>query len=187
MADRLLGIYLNDQLAAAVLARELARRAQRENAATPLGDALQRVAKTMAEDVATFGQVVELLGLPRSRVKPLAAMAAERLGRLKRNGSRRGYSPLSRFVELDALALALDAKERLWANLRDLTDAGERLPYLDFDHLIERTRRQRAEIEAFRLASGHEALGRAVRPPSAPPPRGRPPARAPADRRSRQL
>lgn len=156
--DRLLGIYLNDQLAAGVLMRQLARRAQRQNADTPLGDALLRVVKGIGEDLATFGQIIERLELPRSRVKPLLAIAAERAGRLKRNGTRHSYSPLSRFVELDALALGLAGKEQLWANLRDLTDIGERLPYVDFDHLIERARRQRAEIEAFRLGSGRQAL-----------------------------
>ena len=41
---RLLGIYLNDQLALGVAGRELARRAQQENAATELGAFLQRLA-----------------------------------------------------------------------------------------------------------------------------------------------
>src|SRR5690606_12289594 len=95
------------QLAAGVVWRELAWRAQRANDGTPLGTALRRVAKGIAEDVATFEQIMDRLEVRRSRLKPLLAMAAERLGRLKPNGRLREYSPLSRFTELDLLALGI--------------------------------------------------------------------------------
>ena len=155
-----LRIYLNDQLALGVLWREVARRAQRENSGTELGDALERIATGIAEDVDTFERIMRRLDVPRSRVKTAAAVAAERVGRLKPNGRLRSYSPLSRFVELDFLAMGIDGKKLLWANLRDLAALAGRLPDVDFDELIARAERQRAELEPFRTRAGEDALRR---------------------------
>jgi hypothetical protein len=156
----LLGIYLNDQLALGIGGRELARRAQRENAGTELGQALERVAGEIAEDLATLERMMARLGIERSRVKTTLAVAAERVGRLKLNGRVRGYSPLSRFSELDVLVLGLENKKTLWANLRDLAGLRERLPDVDFDALIERAQTQRDELEPFRVEAGRDALSR---------------------------
>jgi hypothetical protein len=154
-----LRIYLNDQLAAGVLWREVARRAHRANEGTELGDALARVAKAIAEDVATFEEIMRRLGIRPSAVKPAVAIASERIGRLKLNGRLLEYSPLSRFAELDFLAMGIEGKKLLWANLRDFAGLAVRLPDVDFEALIERADRQRAELEPFRARAGAEALG----------------------------
>jgi hypothetical protein len=149
---------MNDQLAAGVLWREVARRSQRSNSGTPAGDALQRVATAIADDVVTFEQIMDRLGLRRSRVKPALAVVAERAGRLKLNGRLTSYSPLSRFAELDFLAIGIEGKKQLWQNLRDGADLATRLPDVDFDGLVERAQRQRDDIEPFRRAAGEAAL-----------------------------
>ena len=156
--NELLRIYMNDQLALGVLWREVAERTRRENSGTELGDALSIVATGIAEDVDTFASIMRRLELPRNPVKTSAAVAAERVARLKLNGRLRGYSPLSRFVELDFLAMGIDGKKLLWSNLRDLAGLAERLPDVDFDALIARAEQQRAAIEPFRARAGAEAL-----------------------------
>ncbi len=153
-----LAIYLNDQLALGLGWRELARRARGANEGTPLGEALERVASGIAEDVETFEGIMERLGIGRDRLKPPLAIAAERLGRLKLNGQLRGYSPLSRFVELDILAMGIEGKKILWANLRDFAELHRRLPSVDFEGLIERAGRQRAQLEPFRAQAGRDAF-----------------------------
>lgn len=162
MADHL-AIYLNDQLALGTAWRELARRAAGENAGTALGAALDEVATEIAEDVETFRSIMARLGVRPSRPKQAAAVAAERIGRLKPNGHVRGYSPLSRFLELDALVMGIDGKLTLWGTLRDLAGLAERLPDLDFDRLTARAREQRAK-----LTPHHAAAGRAALAPPAP-------------------
>jgi hypothetical protein len=157
-APALLGIYLNDQLALGVLWREVARRARRENDGTDLGAMLERVSSAIAEDVGTFESIMARLDVARSPVKTTAAVVAERLGRLKPNGRLRGYSPLSRFVELEFLAMGLDGKKLLWTTLRDLAGLRERLPEVDFDGLIARAEAQRDDLEPFRVAAGAAAL-----------------------------
>src|SRR5947209_3389729 len=133
-----LPIYMNDQLALGVVWREVARRCARENEGTETGEAVARVAAAIAEDVETFRALMRRLAIAESRIKPPLAVAAERVGRLKPNGRLRGYSPLSRFVELDFLAMGIDGKRLLWATLRDLAGLAERLPDVDFDDLIAR-------------------------------------------------
>jgi hypothetical protein len=159
VVSRFLRIYMNDQLALGILWREVARRAQRRNEGTDVGAALARVADGIAEDVETFETIMRRLGLSTNRVKTTGAVAAERVGRLKLNGRLRGYSPLSRFAELDFLAMGIDGKRLLWSNLRDLAGLGARLPDVDFDDLIARAERQRAELEPFRARAGRDALG----------------------------
>jgi hypothetical protein len=158
--DDFLRIYMNDQLALGVAWREVARRAQRANAGTELGDALARVATEIAEDVDTFESIMRRLELPVSRVKPRLAIVAERFGRLKLNGRVRSYSPLSRFAELDFLVMGIEGKKILWANLRDLGGLADRLPDVAFDALIERAQGQRDALEPFRERAGREVLNR---------------------------
>lgn len=159
MSDRHLRIYLNDQLALGTAGRGLALRAARENAGSETGAALEEVARQVEEDVATLETVMELLAVPRSHVKPQLGALAERVGRLKLNGSLRGYSPLSRFSELDLLILGLRAKRQLWVTLRDLAALTARLPGIDLDDLIVRAEAQHDLLEPCWVQAGLEAFG----------------------------
>ena len=106
------------------------------------------MADAIAEDVATFERIMEDLGLRRSAIKPRLAVVGERVGRLKGNGRLFSYSPLSRFVELDFLALGIEGKKVLWGTLRDLAGLSARLPDLDFDQPVARADEQRAAIRS---------------------------------------
>jgi hypothetical protein len=86
------------------------------------------------------------------------AMVGERLGRLKLNGHLRGYSPLSRFQELDVLVMGIANKVTLWETLRDHAELGARLPDIDFDALIARAHDQRTQLEPFHAQAGRDAL-----------------------------
>jgi len=154
-----LAIYMNDQLALGVLWREIARRSARANHGTETGAALEDVANAITEDVETFEDIMRRVGIPKTHVKPVLAIAGERFGRLKLNGQLKGYSPLSRFEELDFLVMGIEGKVVLWENLRDLAGLGARLPDVDFDALIERARAQRTQLEPFHAQAGREAFG----------------------------
>jgi hypothetical protein len=153
-----LEIYLNDQLALGIAWRELARRAAHNNRDTDTSLALDRVATGIAEDVDTFRGIMRALGVRVSPVKPGLAWAAERVGRLKLNGRLLGYSPLSRFEELEFLTMGIEGKKQLWVTLRDLAGLGARLPDTDFDELVRRAERQREDLEPHRVLAGTEAF-----------------------------
>src|SRR3954453_6532406 len=112
-----LGTYLNDHLAGATIGRELSRRAAGENRGTPLGDFLEKLHEEIADDRQTLLDVMDALDVGEDHVKTIAARVGERIGRLKPNGNLLSYSPLSRVVELEGLALGVTGKQGLWRAL----------------------------------------------------------------------
>jgi hypothetical protein len=160
MPDRLLKIYLADHLAAATAGMALAHRTARSNARTEYGDPLRRLAGEIKDDRRTLQQIVAALGFRESMTKEAVAWVGEKVGRLKLNGQIRGYSPLSRVLELEALSVGVAGKLALWESLLTVPEIGERLSRFHLDDLAERARRQRAEIEEYRLRAAREAFAR---------------------------
>jgi hypothetical protein len=161
--NRLLEIYLADHLAAATAGVALAGRTARSNAGTEFGNVLRRLAGEIEDDRRTLLQIVAELGFRESRAKEAVAWVGERVGRLKLNGRIRGYSPLSRVLELEALSVGVAGKLALWQSLLATPGIGERLSIFDLDALADRARRQRAEIEEHRLKAVGEAFASAAR------------------------
>lgn len=156
--DEMLGIYLNDQLAMAITWRELAYRAAQNNHGTSAQLDLKIVAEAIADDVRQFRDIMRRLSIKQSRVKKLVAVAAERGGRLKLNGRLTTFSPLSRFIELETLAMAIEAKKHVWETLADLAALDERLPDIEFDRLIHRAESQRKAIQPLRQSAAAQAF-----------------------------
>ena len=154
----LLATYLNDHLAGATVGVELARRAKGANEGTSLGRFLGELETEIAEDRATLQAVMAQLGVGKDRFKVAAGWLAEKAGRLKPNNRLFGYSPLSRVIELEALALGVEGKRSLWDALRALEDPA--LTEFDFAALIERARRQRDQLHERRLTAAREAFTR---------------------------
>ena len=151
MHTRLLAIYLNDHLAGATAGAELARRAAAANRGTPFAAPLERLAEEIADDRAVLVDVMRRLEVARDPVKVLAGWAAEKAGRLKLNGRLTGYSPLSRVVELEGLALGVEGKRALWRALADVAAEDRRLAGIDLVALAARADGQRRRIERQRL------------------------------------
>jgi len=140
-----LAVYLNDHLGGAAGGVELARRLRASNQEdTVFAEPLNRVCAEIEADRATLEQVIERLDYSRSRVKPAAAWAVEKLGRLKLNGQLRGYSPSSRLLELEGLLIGITGKIGLWQTLTEL-ELDHRLG-IDFEQMTERAAGQRAAI-----------------------------------------
>jgi hypothetical protein len=157
--DRLLEIYLADHLAASTAGVALVRRTAASNAGTALGEVLRRLATEIEEDRRTLQRIVAELGFRESKPKDAVAWVGEKVARLKPNGQLRGYSPLSRVLELEALSVGVAGKLALWQSLQSAPALSERLSGIDLDHLAERARRQRAEIEEHRANAARETFG----------------------------
>lgn len=156
MPSKYLSIYLNDHLAGATAGVELARRAQRSNAGTPLGDVLERLADEIDADRDTLIEIMDRLGAGRDRVKVYGAWAAEKVGRLKPNGHLKTRSPLSTMIELEGLHLGVTGKIELWRALRHTV--GNQLSGVDFDALIKRGESQRRRVEQQRLKAAEQVM-----------------------------
>jgi hypothetical protein len=156
--DRLLEIYVADHLAAATAGVELVRRAARSNAGSGTGDVLAALRAEIEEDRRTLRRVVGELGFAASKPKEALAWTAEKLGRLKPNGRIRGYSPLSRVLELEALSVGIAGKQALWETLQRVPGIDSRLQHIDLGQLVERARRQRGDVEQARVQAAEEAF-----------------------------
>lgn len=158
--DRL-SIYLEDHLTAATVGRALAHRSLLANRGTPYEAGLRRLAREIEEELAELRSIIQRHGrrwTVTPSVKVVAAMAGERLGRLKLNGQLLGYSPLSRLVELEGLAVAVHAKRSLWRSLQTL-QAPDALPdEIDLDHLARQADDQLTLLEELHDLAAEEAF-----------------------------
>ncbi|HET9161867.1 MAG TPA: hypothetical protein VFN89_00280 [Solirubrobacterales bacterium] len=153
---RLLAIYLNDHLAGATGGVELARRARSSNRGSRWGVPLDEICAEVEADRDTLGEIMESLAVRRNTAKVAGAWAAEKLGRLKLNGRLRGYSPLSRLVELEMLHIGITGKLELWQALQRTLSS--KLPDVDFAALLTRAESQRQALERLRIDAAAEAL-----------------------------
>jgi hypothetical protein len=158
MNARFMGIYLNDHLAGATTGLELARRSLANNEGTEFGGFLAELAAGIEADRDTLEAVMETLGVQKNQVKRVAGWAAERVARLKLNGQLRGYSPLSRLLELEFLLIGITGKLGMWKVLE--ATALDRLASFDLAELIARAESQRTGVEAFRLEAAQFAIAR---------------------------
>ena len=89
---------------------------------------------------------------------------SRRSGRLKPNGQLTGYSPLSRVVELEGLALGITGKLALWKALRELWTRSRGWTPPTSTASGERAERQQAELEEHRLRGRARGVPRSLRP-----------------------
>jgi hypothetical protein len=99
-----LAIYLNDHLAILTAGVQLVGRSAGSNEDEALGALLEDTRIRFEGDRDIVNSLFDHMGLRRDRAKVAAGWSAEKLGRLKLNGQIRGYSPLSRVTELEALS-----------------------------------------------------------------------------------
>lgn len=155
---KLLGIYFNDHLAGSTAGMEVAKRSAGSNKGTGYGAFLRKLAKEIEEDRESLKGIMRRLEFGEDIPKKVGAWMFEKVGRLKPNGQITGYSPLSRVVELEGLALGVTGKLGLWKALRELVDEEPRLDAAELDTLRERAERQQAELEEYRLRAAGEAF-----------------------------
>lgn len=139
--DELLGVYLTDHDAAAAAAISLANRAADHVRHQATKEQIGRIATELAEDREVLRQVMSRLDVRPAAWKVMAAMAAERVGRLKLNGQVLRPSPLGNVWELEALLDAVAAKRRLWQAIAEVPGL-EAAADIDSRHMIERLQAQ---------------------------------------------
>jgi hypothetical protein len=155
----LLGIYLNDHLAGAVVGTNLARRLAASEEGS--GDAvlLQRLAADIEEDRDALVELMKVLDVPIRHYKTWGAWIAERAGRLKLNGRLLARSPLSRVLELEAIRLGVEGKAAGWRTLRSLAETDDRLDPGRLEELDARARKQIDLLEELRVAAATAVFG----------------------------
>ncbi len=158
-AEELLGIYLQDHLTAATAGVELFRRSASAQSDPARRTALTRLASEIDNDRATLSALMDTLAVSRPPYRVVAGWAAEKLGRLKPNGTLLRRSPLSDVLELEAMRSGIAAKMDLWRLLQRLGSSDERLQGTDFELLLQRANSQYDELDGLHLDAA-EALRR---------------------------
>jgi hypothetical protein len=153
-----LSIYLNDHLAASSVGVELAKRTRASNPSGELGAFLATLVVEIESDRDALADLMTQLGVRQDRSKLALGWAGEKVGRLKLNGQLRGYSPLSRLVELEGLYLGVEGKRSLWRVLAHRIGEDPRLRGIDLGELIERATRQLDQLDRHRLEAADAAL-----------------------------
>jgi len=154
-----LGIYVNDHLAGAVVATNLARRLAASEREWTKADVLERLASEIAEDRDELLDIMAALDVPVSQYKTWASWTAERVGRLKLNGRLHTRSPLSRVLELEAMRLGVEGKAASWRILRIRAESDPGLDAERLDRLIDRAKAQIDLLEELRVEAAADVFG----------------------------
>ena len=168
---RELATYLNDHLAGAEGGRRLAGRLAR----TVAEPELKGVDAEIDRDYATLQRLMDDLGVTRSRLKQLAGVAAEMASRIKLRLGSAGAHDVEQLLGLEAMAVGVAGKLRLWRSLELLAPSEPRLDEQELRALAARAecaaRHHRAGPAPRRsavplgglsawLPRGHRAAGR---------------------------
>lgn len=159
-SNNLLRIYLRDHHAASFAGLELAKRSVKSNAGTPFETLLVELRKELQEDLRSLEEFMSKLGITTAKGKDGALWMAEKFGRLKLNGSLTSYSPLSRVVEFEGLALTVQGNRGVWSALTQVEHPAldaEELENLEKRADDQERRLNEARREAVRLAFAENA------------------------------
>ena len=145
-----LEIYLQDHYAGSTGGLEVAKRSAKANGDTEFGGPLTRLAGEIGEDRDALKQVMARLDVNTAPVKSALAWAAEKAGRVKPNGQLRGYSPLGRLVEVEALVTGVSGKLSLWRALQQIAPSEPRLDATQLADLEGRAEDQLTRLHELR-------------------------------------
>jgi hypothetical protein len=141
--------YLNDHLAGAAAALQLAERRRARERDSSLGDMLHVLIGEIREDRDDLERVIGALGAKFDPVKPASARGVELIASLRMSlpvlGT--GNAAASRLEEIEVLSVGIEGKRLMWGALAALGDP--RLEAFDFATLQRRATEQRSRLDPW--------------------------------------
>ena len=156
--NRFLSIYLNDHLAGSTTGVELARGLAAAAGAGPAGRILGELSAEIGQDRASLLEIMSRLEVKPRLYKRAGGWLAEKVRRVKLNGTLGTRSPLTSLIELELLQLGVEGKAAGWRALRRLSDHEPRLDPAQLNELIARARQQAEQLEDLRIRAARRAL-----------------------------
>jgi hypothetical protein len=150
--------YVHDHYLASRAELELFERSAGTQSEAWVRSELVALTAEVAEDRAALLAILDELAVARSTVQEAVVVAAERLGRLKPNGTLLRRSPLTDLVELEAMTTAVHLKQLGWVALRQAADGDPRLNPYHLDRLVQRAKDQEARLERLRVEIGRKVF-----------------------------
>jgi hypothetical protein len=152
-----LTVYLNDHVAGATFTAELVQRMVRENTRTDFEQPLRELDADIKRDLAELEALMDTLHKPQDHIKRALGWGAEKVGRLKPNGSFLGYTPLARVIELETLAAGVAGTRSLWRTL-GVVSLDDMPSQSRLDELVARSDAQLTEIERLHTSAAEIAF-----------------------------
>lgn len=158
--SRWMARYVQDHYAASRGGLALVQRASQSHSDPVVRRELAELAVEVAEDRAVLRTMMDDLGVPTRDFQERLVLVAERVGRLKPNGTALRRSPLSDLVELEGMTAAVRAKRLGWTALREVAETVPTLNPYQLDELIHRARKQESTLEGLRLETARRVFVR---------------------------
>lgn len=155
-----LATYLNEHLAGAMAAIDLAEKAADQNGGDRLGVFLAELLKEIDRDRVTLEGIVERLGVEKGGVKATAGRVVEKVSRLRLHEKVTGDPNLSQVLELETLILGVTGKLQLWHSLQESMGSDPRLAGVDLDALVRRAHDQLAGLDRHHREAAARAFAR---------------------------
>src|SRR4051812_34452191 len=140
--------YLNDHLAGARFAMDLLARLRSENTDQALGKFADELLPEIENDYAMLSKIASRYEGDSNSLNEAAAWLAEKASRLKLSAT--ANASLGTFESLEALALGLLGKQKLWQALAILQRSQPALAEIDLDRLTMRAQVQHDRVEVTR-------------------------------------
>jgi len=158
MANKHLGIYLNDHLAGATGALELLTHLEAAYADTPVADVLLQLHAEIEADRQELERLIDRLEITVSGPRKLGAWLGEKLAYMKLQLDDQASGAMRLFEGLEALAIGIQGKRGLWRVLADTSQALPELQGIGYDQLVRRSEDQHRRVEALRLQAAKRAF-----------------------------
>ncbi len=155
----LLGVYVNDHLAAATGGIELVCRMLGVHRGSRWERPLEQLLTELRDERSALLGVTRAVGVPVRQYKQLGVWLAEKVSRAKLNGRLLSRSPLSDLIEFEFLASAVRGKRSGFETLRIVAEVDGRLDRAELDRLIDQAHRQYAWLTDARREVAAEVFG----------------------------
>ena len=150
--------YLQTHLAGAYAGADLLGRSAPGQRDPEIGAALRAIHEQVAEERDELRSIMAGLDIGESRLLVLVARTAERIGRLKPNGSLLHRTSLTDLVEVEALRDAVAAKIAGWQALLAIVDDVAQLDRVRLESLLEQGRTQHNRLTDVHAIVARRAL-----------------------------
>lgn len=161
MNARRLKIYLDDHLALMTGEIELIGRSHASNQDEPVGfylNTLKAAVQKQRDKLSEIAQCLAPGATLAGNAKNMIAWLGEKMGRFKMNGTLLTYSPLSRLVELEALAALAEERRCLWSVLTAMQQTDQQLSRFELQAMADECEQQQLQLRTFVIDAGRKAL-----------------------------
>ncbi len=156
-----LSAYLNDHLAVVTSGIDLLQFLREQNPQSPLAAFALDMAAELREDRTFLQNIIDRVGQGPSAIKQAAGWLGARLNEAKFTPDAYGT-----FKAMESLSLDIEGKLLMWQILMKYAGVEPVLQNMAFDNLIERAKKQRAQVEVQRVIAAQAAF---QTPASTPP------------------